>query len=134
MTLLLVLDHGTLHIVVSDSGMVVEHLGPDIASDEHGRGTGIVPAPRTVHRGPAGPGQRPRSPRLSEVLGMTDPGSPDASTDGALGQSQCPIDQLSGPGAGTRALPANLSVLDHGDPDHDTVLCKRCGLGVAAEV
>lgn len=42
MTLLLVLDHGTLHIVVSDSGMAVEHLRPDIAPDEHGRGTGIV--------------------------------------------------------------------------------------------
>jgi anti-sigma regulatory factor (Ser/Thr protein kinase) len=42
MTLLLVLDHGTLHIVVSDSGTAVEHLRPDIAPDEHGRGTGIV--------------------------------------------------------------------------------------------
>jgi anti-sigma regulatory factor (Ser/Thr protein kinase) len=42
MTLQLVLDHGTLHIVVSDSGMTVEHPRPDIAPDEHGRGTGIV--------------------------------------------------------------------------------------------
>ncbi|MDT0469200.1 ATP-binding protein [Streptomyces gibsoniae] len=42
MTLLLVLDHGTLHIVVSDSGMAVERPRPDIAPDEHGRGTGIV--------------------------------------------------------------------------------------------
>ncbi|MFJ9615401.1 ATP-binding protein [Streptomyces noursei] len=42
MTLLLVLDHGTLHIVVTDSGPTVEHHRPDIAPDEHGRGTGIV--------------------------------------------------------------------------------------------
>ncbi|WP_405883545.1 ATP-binding protein [Streptomyces sp. NBC_01136] len=42
MTLLLVLDHGTLHIVVSDSGIAVERRRPDIAPDEHGRGTGIV--------------------------------------------------------------------------------------------
>jgi anti-sigma regulatory factor (Ser/Thr protein kinase) len=42
MTLLLVLEHGTLHIVVSDSGMLVERPRPDIAADEHGRGTGIV--------------------------------------------------------------------------------------------
>ncbi|GAA2776594.1 hypothetical protein GCM10010521_64100 [Streptomyces rameus] len=42
MTVLLVLDHSTLHIVVSDSGMAVEHPHPDIAPDEHGRGTGIV--------------------------------------------------------------------------------------------
>ncbi|MGX4688613.1 ATP-binding protein [Streptomyces sp. JNUCC 63] len=42
MTLLLVLDNGTLHIVVSDSGTAVERPRPDIAPDEHGRGTGIV--------------------------------------------------------------------------------------------
>ncbi|MER6123263.1 ATP-binding protein [Streptomyces sp. NPDC001795] len=42
MTLLLVLDHGTLHIVVTDSGTTVERHGSDIAPDEHGRGTGIV--------------------------------------------------------------------------------------------
>ena len=42
MTLLLVLDHGTLHIVVTDSGMAVERHRPDIAADDHGRGTGIV--------------------------------------------------------------------------------------------
>ena len=42
MTLVLVLDHGTLHIVVADSGMTVERHHPDIAPDEHGRGTGIV--------------------------------------------------------------------------------------------
>ncbi|MFJ3306909.1 ATP-binding protein [Streptomyces sp. NPDC086549] len=42
MTLLLALDDGTLHIVVSDSGMAVDHPRPDIAPDEHGRGTGIV--------------------------------------------------------------------------------------------
>ncbi|MEU9975402.1 ATP-binding protein [Streptomyces sp. NPDC051014] len=42
MSVLLVLDHGTLHIVVSDSGMAVERRRPDIAPDEHGRGTGIV--------------------------------------------------------------------------------------------
>ncbi|MEK2479262.1 MULTISPECIES: ATP-binding protein [Streptomyces] len=42
MTLLLVLDHGTLHIVVTDSGSTVEHQRPVIAPDEHGRGTGIV--------------------------------------------------------------------------------------------
>ncbi|MEV6839036.1 ATP-binding protein [Streptomyces sp. NPDC051133] len=42
MTLLLVLDDGTLHIVVTDSGMSVEHHRPDTAPDEHGRGTSIV--------------------------------------------------------------------------------------------
>lgn len=42
MTLLLELDDGTLHIVVTDSGTTVEHHRPDIAPDEHGRGTGIV--------------------------------------------------------------------------------------------
>ncbi|MFE9312186.1 ATP-binding protein [Streptomyces sp. NPDC088353] len=42
MTLRLVLDDGTLHIAVTDSGMAVERHRPDIASDEHGRGTGIV--------------------------------------------------------------------------------------------
>ncbi|MGI5143254.1 MULTISPECIES: ATP-binding protein [unclassified Streptomyces] len=42
MTLLLVLDHGTLHIVVADSGTTVQRHHPDIAPDEHGRGTGIV--------------------------------------------------------------------------------------------
>ncbi|MFB7733214.1 ATP-binding protein [Streptomyces sp. NPDC056112] len=42
MTLRLVLDRGTLHIVVSDSGTAVERRRPDIAPDEHGRGTGIV--------------------------------------------------------------------------------------------
>ncbi|MET8769566.1 ATP-binding protein [Streptomyces sp. NPDC004658] len=42
MTLRLCLDDGTLHIVVTDSGRAVERHRPDIASDEHGRGTGIV--------------------------------------------------------------------------------------------
>ncbi|MFF4762063.1 ATP-binding protein [Streptomyces sp. NPDC001292] len=42
MTLLLLLDHGTLHIVVSDSGTAVEHRHRETAPDEHGRGTGIV--------------------------------------------------------------------------------------------
>ncbi|MFF4830116.1 ATP-binding protein [Streptomyces sp. NPDC001312] len=42
MTLRLVLDDGTLHIVVTDSGTAVQRHRPDIASDEHGRGTGIV--------------------------------------------------------------------------------------------
>ncbi|WP_233273167.1 ATP-binding protein [Streptomyces broussonetiae] len=42
MTLLLALDHETLHIVVTDSGAAVERHRPGIASDEHGRGTGIV--------------------------------------------------------------------------------------------
>lgn len=42
MTLLLALDHETLHIVVTDSGAAVERHRPDIAPDEHGRGTGIV--------------------------------------------------------------------------------------------
>ncbi|MEU7061530.1 ATP-binding protein [Streptomyces sp. NPDC046197] len=42
MTLLLVLDHGTLHIVVTDSGTTVEHRHRDVAPDERGRGTGIV--------------------------------------------------------------------------------------------
>ncbi|WP_217553365.1 ATP-binding protein [Streptomyces sp. GbtcB6] len=42
MTLLLVLDDGTLHIVVTDSGMAVDRHRPDVAPDEHGRGTGIV--------------------------------------------------------------------------------------------
>ena len=38
MTLLLALDHDTLHIV----GAAVERHRPDIAPDEHGRGNGIV--------------------------------------------------------------------------------------------
>ncbi|MGW5370616.1 ATP-binding protein [Streptomyces sp. NPDC004009] len=42
MTLQLVLDDGTLHIVVTDSGEAVDRHRPDIAPDEHGRGTGIV--------------------------------------------------------------------------------------------
>ncbi|MFE0514968.1 ATP-binding protein [Streptomyces sp. NPDC058964] len=42
MTLQLALDHDTLHIVVSDSGMAVDRHRPDTAPDEHGRGTGIV--------------------------------------------------------------------------------------------
>ncbi|MGV4926500.1 ATP-binding protein [Streptomyces sp. BHT-5-2] len=42
MTLLLVLDDGTLHIVVTDSGTAVERHRRDVAPDEHGRGTGIV--------------------------------------------------------------------------------------------
>ncbi|MCQ4079367.1 ATP-binding protein [Streptomyces sp. RB6PN25] len=42
MTLLLALDHRTLHIVVIDSGTAVDRPSRDIASDEHGRGTGIV--------------------------------------------------------------------------------------------
>lgn len=42
MTLLLVLDDGTLHIVVTDSGTAVERPLPSPAPDEHGRGTGIV--------------------------------------------------------------------------------------------
>ena len=42
MTLLLVLDDGTLQIVVSDSGTAVEHGHREVAPDEHGRGTGIV--------------------------------------------------------------------------------------------
>ncbi|WP_373295020.1 ATP-binding protein [Streptomyces fuscichromogenes] len=42
MTLLLVLDDGTLHIVVTDSGMAVERRRPALAPEEHGRGTGIV--------------------------------------------------------------------------------------------
>ncbi|MGJ5749385.1 anti-sigma regulatory factor (Ser/Thr protein kinase) [Streptomyces puniciscabiei] len=42
MTLLLALDGGTLHIVVSDSGTAVERVRHDVAPDEHGRGTGIV--------------------------------------------------------------------------------------------
>jgi anti-sigma regulatory factor (Ser/Thr protein kinase) len=42
MTLLLVLDGGTLQIVVTDSGTAVERDRHDVAPDEHGRGTGIV--------------------------------------------------------------------------------------------
>ncbi|MGW4564262.1 ATP-binding protein [Streptomyces sp. NPDC004561] len=42
MTLLLVLDGGTLHIVVTDSGTEVERGQRDAAPDEHGRGTVIV--------------------------------------------------------------------------------------------
>jgi anti-sigma regulatory factor (Ser/Thr protein kinase) len=42
MTLRLVLDDDTLHIVVADSGMAVKRHRPAIAPDEHGRGTGIV--------------------------------------------------------------------------------------------
>ncbi len=42
MTLLLALDHCSLHIVVADTGCPVEHLQEDIPDDEHGRGTGIV--------------------------------------------------------------------------------------------
>lgn len=42
MTLQLVLHDGILHIVVTDSGKAVERHRPDIAPDEHGRGTGIV--------------------------------------------------------------------------------------------
>ncbi|MFF5147232.1 ATP-binding protein [Streptomyces sp. NPDC013157] len=42
MTLSLALDHGTLHIVVTDSGTTVERRRRDAAPDEHGRGTGIV--------------------------------------------------------------------------------------------
>ncbi|MEU1529760.1 ATP-binding protein [Streptomyces fagopyri] len=42
LTVLLVLDRDTLHIVVSDSGTAVDRRRPDIAPDEHGRGTGIV--------------------------------------------------------------------------------------------
>jgi len=42
MTLLLVLDDRTLHIVVSDYGTAAEHPHSEIAPDEHGRGTGIV--------------------------------------------------------------------------------------------
>ncbi|MEW2515573.1 ATP-binding protein [Streptomyces sp. NPDC046870] len=42
MTVRLNLDDGTLHIVVTDSGRAVERHRPDIAPDEHGRGTGIV--------------------------------------------------------------------------------------------
>ncbi|MGW0992974.1 ATP-binding protein [Streptomyces sp. NPDC002523] len=42
MTLVLVLDHGTLSIMVSDSGTAVERAPHDVAPDEHGRGTGIV--------------------------------------------------------------------------------------------
>ncbi|MFS4092143.1 ATP-binding protein [Streptomyces sp. AF1A] len=42
MTLLLVLDDGTLQIVVTDSGTAVEHDRHEAAPDEHGRGTGIV--------------------------------------------------------------------------------------------
>ncbi|WEO99820.1 ATP-binding protein [Streptomyces sp. FXJ1.172] len=42
MTLALVLDHGALYIVVSDSGTTVERGSHDVAPDEHGRGTGIV--------------------------------------------------------------------------------------------
>ncbi|MFB7507674.1 ATP-binding protein [Streptomyces broussonetiae] len=42
MTLVLVLDHGALYIVVSDSGTEVERVPHDAAPDEHGRGTGIV--------------------------------------------------------------------------------------------
>jgi len=42
MTLSLALDHGTLHIVVTDSGTTVERRHRDAAPDEHGRGTGIV--------------------------------------------------------------------------------------------
>ena len=42
MTLSLALDHGTLQIVVTDSGKTVERRHRDMAPDEHGRGTGIV--------------------------------------------------------------------------------------------
>ncbi|MET8451942.1 ATP-binding protein [Streptomyces sp. NPDC005209] len=42
MTLLLELDHDTLHIVVSDFGLAVDRHHPSDAPDEHGRGTGIV--------------------------------------------------------------------------------------------
>jgi hypothetical protein len=66
---------------------------------------------------------------------MTDPRSPDASTDGAFATHKpCPIDRCPGPAQVLVPSPANLSVVDRGDPDHDTVLCKRCGLGVPAEV
>ncbi|WP_269856100.1 ATP-binding protein [Streptomyces sp. RPT161] len=57
MTLQLVLDHHTLHIVVVDSGADVDRPRQDIAPDEHGRGNGIVEflAQSTeVHQAPDG--------------------------------------------------------------------------------
>ncbi|MFJ2716542.1 ATP-binding protein [Streptomyces sp. NPDC087437] len=42
MSLLLLLDHDTLHLVVSGSGTAVERHHRETAPDEHGRGTGIV--------------------------------------------------------------------------------------------
>lgn len=66
---------------------------------------------------------------------MTGTGSPDDRTDCAFGTHKpCPVDGCPGPAQVLVPSPANLSALDDGDPDHDTVRCKRCGLGAGAEV
>ncbi|MFF2511014.1 hypothetical protein [Streptomyces sp. NPDC058086] len=66
---------------------------------------------------------------------MTGPGSPDGPTARAFATHRpCPVDGCLGPAQVLVPSPANLSALDHGDPGQDTVLCKRCGLDVPAEV
>ncbi|MFJ8028518.1 hypothetical protein [Streptomyces sp. NPDC096311] len=64
---------------------------------------------------------------------MTGTGSPDDRTDGAFATHKpCPVDGCLGPAQVLVPSPANLSALDDGD--HDPVPCRRCGLGVPAEV
>ncbi|MFK0018976.1 hypothetical protein [Streptomyces sp. NPDC090798] len=66
---------------------------------------------------------------------MTGSVSPDDPTEWAFATHRpCPVDGCRRPAQVLMSSPANLSALDHGDCDHDTVLCERCGLGVPAEV
>jgi hypothetical protein len=64
-------------------------------------------------------------------------GSPDAPAEWAFATHKpCPIDGCPGPARLPMRSAAHPPALDHGDPDHDTVRCRRCGSGpcVPAEV
>ncbi|MEV7388766.1 MULTISPECIES: hypothetical protein [unclassified Streptomyces] len=44
----------------------------------------------------------------------------------------CPVDGCPGPARVPARSTAHPPALDHGDPDHDTAPCHRCGAGPCA--
>ncbi|MGW9026252.1 hypothetical protein ACWGQ5_19050 [Streptomyces sp. NPDC055722] len=62
-------------------------------------------------------------------------GSPDDIAEWAFATHKpCPIDGCPGPAQVPMRSAAHPSALDFGDPDHDTVLCQRCGSGPCVPV
>ena len=75
------------------------------------------------------PGTTARRPATGGGCGA---GSPDDPTEWAFATHKpCPIDVCPGP---AQVRVPSPSALDHGDPDPDPVLCKRCGAGPGVPV
>lgn len=83
----------------------------------------------------AGPGAEAMR-RLPVTGGRRGAGSPEGLRAWAFATHEpCPVDDCPAPARGPVRSPANPPALDHGDLDHDTVPCARCGArrGVSEE-